>query len=247
MFFYEMRYQTNSINKNKQGKWGVFRNTRYGICFVCNLFIYRYNIVTLIEQTMSINQIKKIREKLDLYREVFVPREVLEKLITKFAPSYTISDLCRKKVISPLKRWGDIYINNLSRDIQDPYQTAKLYFTDELYAFGGLGVYASYGYSTQVIEWYTVYNTRISGERIIGNSKFIFHKQRESFFYGITMGKNKFWSYQMLSRERAFIQMFREWKTWKSIPKDIDTKKLLELAKKHTSVLLYKKIQSLCS
>lgn len=196
---------------------------------------------------MSINQIKKIREKLAFYEEVFIPRAVLEKLILKFAPSYTISDLCRKKVISPLKRWGDIYINNLSRDIQDPYQTAKLYFEDELYAFGGLGVYASYGYSTQVIEWYTVYNTRISGERIIGNSKFIFRKQRESFFYGITSAKNKFGSYQILSRERAFIQMLREWKTWNTIPKDIDTKKLLDLAKKYASAKIYKQIQSLCS
>lgn len=28
--------------------------------------------------------------------------------------------------------------------------------------FGGLGVYQMYGYSTQLIEWYTVYNTQIS-------------------------------------------------------------------------------------
>lgn len=50
------------------------------------------------------NQIKKIREKLDAYREVFIPRETLEKLLIKFAPSYTVTDLCRKKVIAPLKR-----------------------------------------------------------------------------------------------------------------------------------------------
>ena len=219
----------------------------FRVVLICNLFIYRYIIGTIIEQNMSINQIKKIREKLDAYREVFVPRKVLEKLITKFAPSYTVSDLCRKKVISPLKRWWDIYINNLTREIQDPYQTARLYFEDDLYAFGGLGVYASYGYSTQVIEWYTVYNTRVSGERIIGKMKYIFRKQRESFFYGIITEKNKFWNYQMLSRERAFIQMLREWKIWKSIPANIDREKLLELAKKYTSIALYKQIQSLCS
>lgn len=196
---------------------------------------------------MPINQIKKIREKLDLFTEVFVPREALEKLISKFAPSYTISDLCRKKVISPLKRWWDTYINNLSREIQDPYKTAKLYFWDDIYAFGGLGVYASYGYSTQVIEWYTVYNTRVSGERIIGNVKFIFRKQRQSFFYGIATAENKFWSYQVLSRERAFIQMLQEGKAWKRVPPDIDQKKLLDLARDHTSSTFYKKIQTLCS
>ena len=86
----------------------------------------------------------------------------------------------------------------------------NLYFEGALYAFGGLGVYASYGYSTQVIEWYTVYNTQVSGERIIGQVKFIFIKQRESFFYGITTSENKLGSYRILSRERALIQMTRE-------------------------------------
>ena len=103
-FFVYTRWQANGISKANKVNEAFLGILIMSICFICNLFIYRYNIVTLIEQTMSINQIKKIREKLDLYREVFVPREVLEKLITKFAPSYTISDLCRKKVISPLKR-----------------------------------------------------------------------------------------------------------------------------------------------
>jgi hypothetical protein len=53
---------------------------------------------------MAINQIQKIREKLDLYGEIFVPRAVLDKLISKFAPNYSVTDLCRKKVISPLRR-----------------------------------------------------------------------------------------------------------------------------------------------
>jgi hypothetical protein len=172
---------------------------------------------------------------------------VLDKLISKFAPNYSVTDLCRKKVISPLRRWGDIYVNNLSREIQDPYQTARLYFDGDTYAFGGLGIYASYGYSTQVIEWYTVYNTRVSGERIIGNSKFIFIKQRESFFYGITTGSNKFWEYQMFSRERAVIQMIREWKKWKEIPQNIDQKKLLELAKQYASQKIYNTLLLLCS
>lgn len=196
---------------------------------------------------MAINQIQKIREKLDLYGKIFVPREVLDKLIVKFAPSYSISDLCRKKVTSPLKRWGDIYLNNLSRDIQDPYQTARLYFDGDTYAFGGLGIYASYGYSTQVVEWYTVYNTRVSGERIIGSAKFICIKQRESFFYGITTGSNTFWEYQMFSRERALIQMIREWKIWRVIPENINRKKLINLAKQYASKKIYNTISLLCS
>ncbi|MDD2745516.1 MAG: hypothetical protein PHU93_03170 [Candidatus Gracilibacteria bacterium] len=211
------------------------------------MFLFRYNIVTFFEQMMNNNQIKIIREKLVLYRNVFIPKELLEKILMKFAPSYTITDLCRKKVIRPLKRGGDTYINTLSQEFQDPYQTAAKYFDGELYAFGGLGVYASYGYSTQVIEWYTVYNTQVSGKRIIGNAKYIFRKQRESFFYGITTEKNIFGKYQILSKERAFIQMLREGKIWKSLPKNIDREKLLKLAKQHASVAIYQKIQSLYS
>ncbi len=73
--------------------------------------------------------------------------------------------------------------------------------------FGGLGVYQMYGYSTQLIEWHTVYNTQISGERIIGKTKYIFRKQRESFFYGVTTAESGNITYRVMSRERALIQM----------------------------------------
>jgi hypothetical protein len=196
---------------------------------------------------MVTNQIKKIREKLDSYGKIFISRENLEKLTTKFSPSYTVTDLCRKKVITPIKRSGNMYINNMSKEVQDPYQTASLYFQGEIYTFGGLGVYATYGYSTQMIEWYTVYNTHVSGKRIIGNVKFIFLRQREWFFYGITTASNKFGQYQVMSPERAFIQMLREGKKWEEIPNNIDRKILLSLSKQYASKALYAKILALCS
>ena len=191
------------------------------------------------------NQIKKIREKLDLYTKKYIDREMLEKILIKFGPSYSVQDISRKWLITPLKR-GKYSINNMSREIQDPHKTADMYFEWETYAFGWLGVYAMYGYSTQVIEWYTVYNTKISGNRIIGNAKFIFSKQRESFFYGIISEKNMNGSYKVLSRERAFIQMLKEWKTYKTLPSNIDARKLLVLAKNHTSKALLSEISRLC-
>ncbi|MFZ2256398.1 MAG: hypothetical protein WAW59_07055 [Patescibacteria group bacterium] len=42
------------------------------------------------------NAIAKMREKLTLYREAYISVDMLEKLLAKFAPSYTTSDLCDK-------------------------------------------------------------------------------------------------------------------------------------------------------
>ena len=205
-----------------------------------------YIIVTYYEQFIMNNQIKKIREKLDLYAKKYIDREMLEKILTKFGPSYSVQDISRKWLITPLKR-GKYYMNNLSREYKDPFKTADMYFEWDIYAFGWLGVYAMYGYSTQVIERYTVYNTKISGERIIGNVKFIFSKQRESFFYGIVSKKNNIGTYKVMSPERAFIQMLKEWKTFKNIPENIDASKLLTLAKKYATKNLFDEISQLCS
>jgi len=40
------------------------------------------------------NQISIIREKLRLIDEKFIDKTILNKLLTKFALSYTIKDLC---------------------------------------------------------------------------------------------------------------------------------------------------------
>ncbi len=49
-------------------------------------------------------QLSRIREKLDLIGEKYLVKDTLDKLIEKFAPSYTISQLCDTGMISPLKR-----------------------------------------------------------------------------------------------------------------------------------------------
>jgi hypothetical protein len=40
-----------------------------------------------------INQISIIREKLRLYDEKFIEKEKIDKLLSKFAPSYKVKDL----------------------------------------------------------------------------------------------------------------------------------------------------------
>ena len=191
-------------------------------------------------------QLSRIREKLDLIWEKYLVKATLDRLIEKFAPSYTISQLCDTGMISPLKRWVR-YINNINREIEDPYRIANLYFWLETYMFGGLGVYQMYGYSTQLIEWHTVYNTQISWERIIGKTKFIFRKQRESFFYGVTTAESGDITYRVMSRERALIQMLWEWKTFRTLPRGIDRDTLIEMAEKYTSKATLAIIKNLCS
>jgi len=40
-----------------------------------------------------INKIAKIREKLDLYSKPYIKEELLQKLLDKFAPNYSITNL----------------------------------------------------------------------------------------------------------------------------------------------------------
>ncbi|MCB9805312.1 hypothetical protein H6769_06995 [Candidatus Peribacteria bacterium] len=44
----------------------------------------------------TINQIAKIREKLDIYSKPYIEVSMIQKILDKFAPSYSIKDLCNK-------------------------------------------------------------------------------------------------------------------------------------------------------
>lgn len=191
------------------------------------------------------NQIAIIRDKLRLYDKKYIEKELLNKILFKFAPSYTIKDISWLWLISPLKRWK-IYINNLSNFLEDPFLVADLYFEWKDYAFWWLWVYNMYWFSTQVIEWYTVYNTKISWDRIIWKTKFIFKKEKPNFFYWIINKKSIDYEYKIFSIERAFIQLLKEWKTFNELPKNIDKENLLKMAKKYAPKTIFSKIEKLC-
>jgi hypothetical protein len=169
----------------------------------------------------------------------------LDKLLNKYAPKYKIKNLSSLKLISTIKRWK-YYINNLNRDLENPYEIAKLYFEWETYMFWGLWIYNMYWFSTQIAEWYTVYNTTISWDRIIWNTKFIFRKQRNVFFYWNIINKNGKNRYNTMSIERAFIQILKEWKQINNLPNNINQNKLLKMAKKYASKNIFSKIEKLC-
>jgi hypothetical protein len=72
------------------------------------------------------NKIAIIREKLEVYSKAYISSEKLSRLLEKFAPNYSISQLCNYGLISPIKR-GKWYMNKRSRDFINPYIVGSLY------------------------------------------------------------------------------------------------------------------------
>lgn len=192
-----------------------------------------------------INKIAKIREKLDIYGKPYITEELLQKLLDKFAPNYTITNLCNIWLISPIKR-GKVYINNKYDAFVNPFVIGDLYMWDDLYIFGWLWVYNRYSLTEQVADWQTVYNTKISWKKIIWSSKFIFVRQRENFFYWWKKEKFDEYSYNIMTIERAFIQIIKEWKEFNNLPYWINKDKLLKLSLKYASKTIISKIEKLC-
>jgi len=191
------------------------------------------------------NKIAKIREKLDLYNKAYISNDLLVKLLNKFAPNYTISQLCNIWVITPIKR-GKWYINNKSREFINPFIIGNLYMGDELYMYGWMMIYNKYWLSDQIAEKYTIYNTKISANKTIGNIEFIFIRQRDNFFYWLKEEFFEDYTYKVMNRERAFIQALKEKKIYDEIPYWIDIKKLKKLAGKYASQVIFNKINKLC-
>ncbi len=191
------------------------------------------------------NIIALVREKLDLYRKPYIDVVYLQKILDKFAPNYTIKQLCNQDIVRPIKR-GKWYLNTKSREFINPFVVGGLYMGDELYVFGGMSVYNRYSLSEQIAEVYTIYNTRISWAREIVGIRYDFVRQRESFFYGIQQEKTDEYQYSIMSPERAYIQMIREGKTFTVFPKNIQKSLLLSLSEANASQPLQSLIKKSC-
>lgn len=204
-----------------------------------------YNYITQIIKMVIVNKIAKIREKLDLYWKRYIDSFYLQKILDKFAPNYTISNLVSKWFIIPIKRWK-IYINKFSKEIVYPYIVWDLYMWDDLYVFWWLSIYNKYNLTEQIASKYTIYNTKFSWEKVIWKINFIFVKQRESFFYWSKKEKFEWDTYYIMSQERAFIQMLKENKIFNELPSWINKEKLLKMVKKYSSKTIISKIEKLC-
>ena len=191
------------------------------------------------------NTIELIREKLRLYDKKIISREMLEKILIKFGVNYSISQISNLWLITPLKR-GKYYFNNLWREFINPYVVWDYYMGEDLYTYGWLGVYNLYWFTTQLADWQTIYNTKISGKKIIWKHKIIFKRQRQSFFYGINTLHFENKSYKIMSPERAFIERLKEWVAFTELPPKVDRDILLQMSKKHASKTIHNKIHTLC-
>lgn len=191
--------------------------------------------------------IHKIKEKLDMCPMKYISRSFLDSLINRFAPIYSISDFSKRKFVIPIKKWI-YYINKFHKERANPYIVWSLYFQWDMYVFGWLAVYNMYWFSTQVPEWYTIYNTKYSWEKIIDDCKFIFVKQRESFFYWIQTKKIWWYSVNVMTPERALIQIFKDDPSnefIKNMPKNVDRKKIQRLIEKYSSRVVLDTINQL--
>lgn len=158
---------------------------------------------------IPINQYKKIEEKLRIYAKPFIDISLLQKIIDKFAPNYKIFQLSSRGLISPIKQ-GELYLNKTYRQYISRYAILWKYMTWKTYMIGGIYLYNQYGFSTQLANRITVYNTIYDGKREIAWAKFIFKKMRPSFFRGKQKKQSQGIYYYVMSPERALIQLLKE-------------------------------------
>lgn len=192
-------------------------------------------------------KISLLKERLRISNKKILDKDIVQKMIDKFVPGYKVSDLCNRKLIMPIKKWED-YLNLFYSGFIDPYIIWAIYFGNKPYVFGWLQLNNVYHFTTQVAERYTIYNTIKSGKKIIWNAKFIFKQVKPSFFYGIKKKKINWYTINIMSSERALIQMIREWSSLefvKSLPDNINKDKIVELAQKHTNKKILEKINAL--
>ena len=200
----------------------------------------------------TVNQIRLIQEKLRYYNKPFIEYSLLEKIVKRFAPGYQIYNLSDRNIVSPIKSWK-IYRNNLYTWHVSWYSILWKYMEGKTYMLGGMHIYNRYGYTTQLADRITVYNTSILWKKKIAWAKFIFRKVRKSFFWWKKRKQSQDVYYYAMTPERALIELLRETDGNPEFVDDIcyqietgkvDIKKVKELCNKHCSKRLQHLIQN---
>ena len=103
--------------------------------------------------------------------------------------------------------------------------------------------------STQMPEWYTIYNTLRSWKKIIaGNYKYIFKEVSPSFFYGIKKEKRNGYTIHIMTPERLLIQMIKEGSSLEfvqELPSRVNKKRLFAMGEKHVSKRVLSRLHDL--
>lgn len=178
-----------------------------------------------------------IKEKFNLLDKLVLDKTYLTNLLQKMPENYSIYDLTRKWVISVIKR-NETYLNLAYEKWPTPWTLWAAYCGDIDYMFGWLAVYNLYGFTTQIANKYMIYSSVFYGTREIYNTYITFKKVEKKLLYGYEKKFDRGLFYNIMTRERAFIEYCRENQTkidqLKSIYRnDIDHKEFVRLLKKY--------------
>jgi hypothetical protein len=178
-----------------------------------------------------------LRSKLIYYKKPIIKKDFLQKVIDAQTPGYSIAEMCKRKLLEPLKKWV-YYFNLESRAFVNPYVVGKLYCEWVQYCFGGMNVYNMYGFTTQLPNYMTLYTSVYLGEKDIKDQKYMFKKVRPSFFRGMKETTIAHEKIMIMTPERALIQMIIDGNSLEFLqeqPNNIDQKKLRKMANTYAS------------
>jgi len=216
---------------------------------LCNNKWFFLHLVTHKREMVDKPKLAIIREKLQYYNKPYISYDLLFCILSTSAPTTPISELSRAGIVDIIKA-KKRYRNKLSPQVPDRYTIGALYMWNKPYMFGGLNIYNRYHLTTQLADRYTIYNTELSGHKIIAWAKFIFVKQRASFFHGGMTVTRQWHKVVLMSPERALIQLFKDNPNpefVQSLPNNIDKEKLVTLAQKYCSKALLAKLTHLAN
>jgi len=150
--------------------------------------------------------IDKIKDKLMFVNQLFLDRQVIDKILATVWTTYKPSHLVQKWLLSVVKRWK-VYVNTSYPKKPRAESIMWIYFKWTDYMFWGVNLYNQYGFTTQQAQWIEVYNTRTSGKRKIAGHRFIFKRKWKWFFRWRERKDSQGIKYYVMTRERALIQL----------------------------------------
>ena len=150
-----------------------------------------------------------IKQKFSIINTPVFTNKMLVSLLAKLPEQYTLYDLTRKGVLAVIKK-DEAYLNLCYKERFTPRILGASYCKDTPYMFGGMAVYNRYGFTTQLANQYLIYSSVYYGERRIYTVDFQFKKVDTALLYGMVPHVDRGITYQMMSKERAFIEFCRE-------------------------------------
>lgn len=159
------------------------------------------------------NQYQLIKEKLQEYNKPFIDKFLVEKLLDKFAPRYQIKMLTWRWLLWVIIKWK-LYLNLCYRWYVSDYAILGKYMEWKLYMIWWQFIYNQYGFTTQLSDRITVYNTDYRWYKKIWKSYFVFKRARPSFFRWKEKKQSQNIKYYRMTKERALVQLIIE-KKWK--------------------------------